>query len=62
MRTFILRLWVDPAGAGILRGVLQPLPEGDGLPFADEQTLLALLHQMLSLPKGPEKFEQEEER
>lgn len=62
IQTFLLRLWVDPAGPESLRGFIQPLPEGKALPFADGQTLLALLRQMLSTSKGPEHLEQEEKR
>ncbi|MGB9723022.1 MAG: hypothetical protein ACP5OO_02285 [Chloroflexia bacterium] len=58
IRTFILRLWIDPARPEALRGVLQPLPEGEALPFTDEQALLALLRRMLSAPRGPERLEQ----
>jgi len=46
VRTFILRLLVDPAEPDALRGALQPVPEGEAQPFADEQALLALLRRL----------------
>jgi len=46
VRTFILRLLVDPAEPDALRGALQPVPEGEAQSFADEQGLLALLHRL----------------
>lgn len=48
IRTFILRLLADSAEPEALRGDLRPLPEGQPMPFADEQALLALLRRMLS--------------
>ncbi|GAB4560171.1 MAG: hypothetical protein Kow0047_06650 [Anaerolineae bacterium] len=62
IRTFILRVWVDPAMPASLHGLIQPLPEGEALPFADEQALLALLRRMLSAPKEPKHLGQEEDR
>lgn len=47
LQTFILRLLVDPAEPDALRGALQPMPEGEPMPFADEQRLLALLRQSI---------------
>lgn len=58
IRIFLLRLWVDPAGPEILRGLLQPLPEGEALSFADEQALIVLLRRLLFAPKGPERLDQ----
>lgn len=43
IRTFILRLLVDPAEPEALRGALRALPEGKAEPFTGEQMLLALL-------------------
>jgi hypothetical protein len=50
IRVFVLRLLVDPAEAKVLRGALQAVPEGETMPFADEQALLALLWQEASRP------------
>jgi hypothetical protein len=50
VQTFILRLLVDPAMPDELRGAVEPVPKGDSRPFAGEQALLALLHQM-ALPR-----------
>lgn len=47
VRTFVLRLLVDPAEPGAIRGALQAMPEGGSQPFSDEQGLLALLRQMV---------------
>lgn len=44
VQTFILRLLVDPDEPDVLRGALQPMPEGEPQPFTDEAGLLALLH------------------
>lgn len=49
VQTFILRLLVDPAEPDALRGALQPVPEGEAQPFADEAALLALLRQYITL-------------
>jgi hypothetical protein len=46
IQTFILRLLVDSAKPEVLRGTLQPLPEGESRPFVSDQALLALLRQM----------------
>jgi hypothetical protein len=46
IRVFVLRLLVDPAEPKVLRGALQAMPEGETMPFADAQALLALLWQM----------------
>ncbi len=43
VQTFILRLLVDPAEPEVLRGALQPLPEGEAKLFANESTLLEVL-------------------
>jgi len=48
IRTFILRLLVNSAKPKVLHGVLQPMPEGEARPFADEETLVALLHREIS--------------
>jgi hypothetical protein len=45
-QTFILRLLIDPAEPGVLRGALKPMPEGEPHPFTDEQALLACLHRL----------------
>lgn len=55
IRTFILRLLVDPAEPEALRGELRALPEGKAEPFPDEQTLLALLRRLIAEPEPPEK-------
>ncbi len=46
IRTFILRLLVNSAEPEALRGDLRPMPEGEPIPFADEQALLALLRRL----------------
>ncbi len=51
--TFILRLLVNSAEPQALRGDLRPLPEGEPMPFADEEALLALLHRMLAPTEEP---------
>jgi len=48
IRTFILRLLVNSAEPEALRGDLRPMPEGEPMPFADEQALLALLRRLAS--------------
>lgn len=53
VRTFILRLLVDPAEPQALRGALQPVPEGEARPFADEQALLALLRRLTGEMEEP---------
>jgi len=53
VRTFILRLLVDPAEPDALRGALQPVPEGEAQPFADEQALLALLRRLTGRRQSP---------
>ncbi|GAB4560152.1 MAG: hypothetical protein Kow0047_06600 [Anaerolineae bacterium] len=50
IRTFILRLLVNSAEPQALGGDLQPLPEGEPMPFADQEALLALLHRMAESP------------
>jgi len=47
IRTFILRLLLDPADPDVLKGALQLMPEGQPQPFSDEQALLSLLHQQV---------------
>mgnify|MGYP000048468584 CR=1 FL=1 len=47
IRTFILRLLVNSAEPEALRGDLRPMPEGEPMPFADEQALLALLRRLV---------------
>lgn len=51
IHTFILRLLANSAEPEALRGDLRPMPEGEPMPFADEEALLALLHKMLSPPE-----------
>jgi hypothetical protein len=46
IRTFILRLLVNSSEPDVLRGALQPVPEGEAQSFADEQALLALLRRL----------------
>ncbi len=60
IRIFILRLLIDPDEPGALRGSLQPVPEGEAQPFADEQALLAALRKVVRLPaEGPADTEKE---
>lgn len=47
IQTFILRLLANSAEPETLRGDLRPMPEGEPMPFADEEALLALLRRML---------------
>jgi hypothetical protein len=47
VRTFILRLVVDPAQPDTLHGALQAMPQGEALPFTDERGLLALLRRLI---------------
>jgi hypothetical protein len=47
IQTFILRLFVDTAEPEALRGALQPIPEAAAIPFAGEEALLALLHELI---------------
>lgn len=49
VQVFILRLLVDPAEPEVLRGALQPLPDGPARPFSGEQMLLVLLHRSAAL-------------
>jgi len=53
IRTFILRLLVDPDEPETLRGDLRPMPEGEAQPFVGEQELLAALHR-LAAPSLPQ--------
>jgi hypothetical protein len=46
VQVFVLRLFVDSEQPDGLRGALRSVPDGETQPFADEQTLLALLRQM----------------
>ncbi len=48
IRTFILRLLVDADEPGRLRGVLQPMPDGEARPFTDADELLAALRRALA--------------
>lgn len=48
IQTFILRLLIDPDEPEVLRGALQPVPEGDSQPFVGEQELLTILHHLIS--------------
>lgn len=52
IRTFILRLLVDPAEPETLRGALQALPEGEPERFAGEQALLTLLRRLTDQIEG----------
>ncbi len=45
VQTFILRLLMDSAEPETLRGDLRRMPEGEIFSFANERTLLGLLHQ-----------------
>lgn len=40
IRVLILRLLVDPAEREALRGTVEPVPEGESLPFAGDDELL----------------------
>jgi hypothetical protein len=46
IRTFVLRLLVDSNEPDALRGVLRAVAGDEELFFADEETLVALLHQV----------------
>ncbi len=60
IRTFILRLLIDPHEPGALQGSLQPVPEGEAQPFADEQALLAALRKVVRpSAEGPADTEKE---
>jgi len=48
VRTFILRLLVDPSEPAALRGVLQPIPEGAAQSFTDARELLATLRNAIA--------------
>jgi hypothetical protein len=50
IRTFILRLVVDPAEPDALHGALQAVPQSEALPFTDERGLLALLRRLIYQP------------
>ncbi len=53
VQTFMLRLLVDPAEPGMLRGALHCVPGSSTLPFSDETGLLELL-QRLAFGQGCE--------
>ncbi len=53
IRTFVLRLLVDPAKPRTPRGSIQAISEPQSHPFADEPALLALLYQMISQTSEP---------
>ena len=48
IQTYILRLFVDPDNPEVLRGALQPVPEGETQPFSSGQALLTVLHKIAS--------------
>ena len=50
IQTFILRLLVDPADPGALRGAVESVSEGISRPFVGEEQLLALLRSATKLP------------
>lgn len=52
IRVFVLRLLVDPATPQVLQGSIQAVSEPETHPFADEQTLLDLLHRMVGRAAG----------
>ena len=55
VQTFILRLLVDPADPGALRGAVESVSEGISRPFVGEEQLLALLCSAANLPgEAPE--------
>lgn len=43
IQVFILRLLVDPEGPAVLRGSLEPVPEGQPVAFSSRRKLLSLL-------------------
>ncbi len=45
IQTFVLKLMIDSADLERLRGSLQSVSGSQTYPFADEQALLALLHE-----------------
>lgn len=47
VRVVILRLLEDTEHPEHLCGALQVVPNGEGTPFTDEQTLLALLYRVI---------------
>jgi hypothetical protein len=49
VQTFILRLLIDPDEPEILRGAIQPVPEGEPQPFVGERELLTLLRRPFCL-------------
>jgi hypothetical protein len=52
VQTFVLRLLVDPAEPGDVRGSLQLLPEGIVQPFTGEPELLAALRRLITPAAG----------
>lgn len=53
VHTLILRLLVNSSEPEVLRGDVRLLPEGEPLPFADEQKLLILLHGIVGRQPEP---------
>lgn len=49
----ILRLFLDSETPGVLRGMLQCIPEDDALSFAGEESLLAALRQIAGKALDP---------
>ena len=58
VQTFILRLLVDPAEPGPVRGAVERVSEGKSYPFVGEEQLLTLLRRAAQAtggtPAGPE--------
>ncbi len=46
-QTFILRLLVDSAEPYLIRGSIQSIEQATPLPFADQQSLLALIDRLI---------------
>lgn len=51
VRTFIVRVLLDPAEPNALRGAVQVMPVGRREPFTDAQSLLDMMHRLAS-PQG----------
>lgn len=54
IQVFILRLLVDPKGPSALRGTLEPVPEGQPVPFTGQRRLLSLLSELSRLTSATE--------
>lgn len=52
IKILILRLLCDPEMPLEMRGSIQSLEESSQVPFSDEQSLLALLHQVEATSQG----------